>query len=340
MVSACLEAYRATSDRMVATKRPSAPSTGSWAGTTSAWNSTPPAPAAAAMHCTWIGSTETRARNPPSPSFCRSRKCRLTQNALTSFTSRLTVGEWSVHDRQPRPSNAPDGPHPTARGPARGRFAHRKLDAPERICAQVMALPEAKSRLARGHVRRVRERHGRSTSSSRDASSRSETPCARASGSPKSGELLIGAYFLAEYSLECAALFNPSIVPHPDQPDCPRDALRFILSLRATGEGHISSDHLSNRHQPPVATSGSGAGPASCLTEPRRCPTRPTRRTCSSESSRARADRRFRPPAFSSRTAAISFTLEELRAATDAATAGSLADGDPAGGPKHGAGDH
>ena len=53
--------------------------------------------------------------------------------------------------------------------------------------------------------------------------------------------LLIGSYFLAEYSLEAAALFNPSIVPHPDQTGLPAGALRFILSLRATGEGHISS---------------------------------------------------------------------------------------------------
>jgi predicted GH43/DUF377 family glycosyl hydrolase len=53
--------------------------------------------------------------------------------------------------------------------------------------------------------------------------------------------LLIGSYFLAEYSLESAALFNPSIVPHPDQGGLPPGALRFILSLRATGEGHISS---------------------------------------------------------------------------------------------------
>jgi predicted GH43/DUF377 family glycosyl hydrolase len=53
--------------------------------------------------------------------------------------------------------------------------------------------------------------------------------------------LLIGSYFLAEYSLEGAALFNPSIVPHPDQSGLPPGALRFILSLRATGEGHISS---------------------------------------------------------------------------------------------------
>ncbi len=54
-------------------------------------------------------------------------------------------------------------------------------------------------------------------------------------------QLLIGSYFVCEYSLESAALFNPSIVPHPDQSATPPDALRFILSLRATGEGHISS---------------------------------------------------------------------------------------------------
>ena len=52
---------------------------------------------------------------------------------------------------------------------------------------------------------------------------------------------LLGAYFTMEYSIESAALFNPSIVPHPDQGDLPSGAIRFILSLRATGEGHISS---------------------------------------------------------------------------------------------------
>jgi predicted GH43/DUF377 family glycosyl hydrolase len=51
----------------------------------------------------------------------------------------------------------------------------------------------------------------------------------------------MGSYFLAEYSLESAALFSPSMVPHPDQTDLPGGAVRFILSLRATGEGHISS---------------------------------------------------------------------------------------------------
>ena len=54
-------------------------------------------------------------------------------------------------------------------------------------------------------------------------------------------KLLIGAYFTQEYSLESAALFNPSMVWHPDQSDLPEGSRRFILSLRATGEGHISS---------------------------------------------------------------------------------------------------
>ncbi|BBO83126.1 glycosidase [Desulfosarcina ovata subsp. sediminis] len=52
---------------------------------------------------------------------------------------------------------------------------------------------------------------------------------------------LIGAYFTKEYSIESAALFNPSIVPHPDQSNLKNGSLRFVMSLRATGEGHISS---------------------------------------------------------------------------------------------------
>jgi predicted GH43/DUF377 family glycosyl hydrolase len=83
--------------------------------------------------------------------------------------------------------------------------------------------------------------------------------------------MLIGSYFLAEYSLESAALFNPSIVPHPDQTDVPEGALRFVLSLRATGEGHISSItfrtgiiHPDNRIEVQI--------PTGLLTEPRQIP--------------------------------------------------------------------
>ncbi len=53
--------------------------------------------------------------------------------------------------------------------------------------------------------------------------------------------LLVGAYFLNEYSFEASALFNPSIVLDPNQSGAPEGGHRFILSLRAVGEGHISS---------------------------------------------------------------------------------------------------
>ncbi|HEU0005213.1 MAG TPA: glycosidase, partial [Terriglobia bacterium] len=81
-------------------------------------------------------------------------------------------------------------------------------------------------------------------------------------------QMLIGSYFLAEYSLESAALFNPSIVPHPDQSSLAPGALRFILSLRATGEGHISSltfrtGIIHSDHRIEVLT------PSGFLTEPR-----------------------------------------------------------------------
>ncbi|MGA2280694.1 MAG: glycoside hydrolase family 130 protein [Verrucomicrobiota bacterium] len=84
-------------------------------------------------------------------------------------------------------------------------------------------------------------------------------------------QALIGAHFTHEYSPESAALFNPSIVPHPDQSGLPRGALRFILSLRATGEGHISSitfrmGTASAQHRITLAP------PVSFVTEPERVP--------------------------------------------------------------------
>jgi predicted GH43/DUF377 family glycosyl hydrolase len=54
-------------------------------------------------------------------------------------------------------------------------------------------------------------------------------------------KLLLGSYLTKEYSFQAAALFNPSIVPHPDQTGLKKGEQRFVMSLRATGEGHISS---------------------------------------------------------------------------------------------------
>jgi predicted GH43/DUF377 family glycosyl hydrolase len=58
--------------------------------------------------------------------------------------------------------------------------------------------------------------------------------------------LLIGAYFTHEYAVEAAALFNPSIVPAPDQSGVALGSMRFVMSLRAVGEGHLSSIEFRN----------------------------------------------------------------------------------------------
>jgi predicted GH43/DUF377 family glycosyl hydrolase len=111
-----------------------------------------------------------------------------------------------------------------------------------RICAGVMTLPESE---VLELWNRVREEFGDRHAKTRQFLQRrfdvvrALLPSAEVFSEERA--LLLGSYFSHEYSLEAAALFNPSIVPHPDQSDLPTGSLRFILSLRATGEGHISS---------------------------------------------------------------------------------------------------
>jgi predicted GH43/DUF377 family glycosyl hydrolase len=111
-----------------------------------------------------------------------------------------------------------------------------------RIISRIMALPESQvgpllkevsAEFSQRH-QNIRKVFLERFSQVREFLSDDEEPSAQR-------KLLIGSYFLCEYSLESAALFNPSIVPHPDQSHLPPGALRFVLSLRATGEGHISS---------------------------------------------------------------------------------------------------
>lgn len=111
-----------------------------------------------------------------------------------------------------------------------------------KICAHITALSEREVRaLWRQVETEFGERHARTHEFLRQRFEQFR-PCLPANAKlSEERELLLGAYFSHEYSLEAAALFNPSIVPHPDQSDLPPGALRFILSLRATGEGHISS---------------------------------------------------------------------------------------------------
>jgi len=142
--------------------------------------------------------------------------------------------------------------HPVVRRPETLRSDHRRVitryldfQHPPRIRAvarRVLKLPEKDvSRLLKGVLRGFAARH-------RDIAAVLLENCTRAlrhvPGHPKLSrdrQLLLGAYFTLEYSIESAALFNPSIVMHPDQSDLPEGAARFLLSLRATGEGHISS---------------------------------------------------------------------------------------------------
>ncbi|MEN6457906.1 MAG: glycoside hydrolase family 130 protein [Thermoguttaceae bacterium] len=90
-------------------------------------------------------------------------------------------------------------------------------------------------------VVKFRARHGDITSTFEESYQEALAVIDMPDGLSDHRRLLIGAYLTAEYSIESAALFNPSIVPHHNQRNLPAGAVRFIMSLRATGEGHVSS---------------------------------------------------------------------------------------------------
>jgi predicted GH43/DUF377 family glycosyl hydrolase len=111
-----------------------------------------------------------------------------------------------------------------------------------RICASVVALPESEVRVLWNKVRsEFGDRHTQIRTFLKRRFEQVQPYLPNGNSFSEERALLLGAYFSHEYSLEAAALFNPSIVPHPDQSQLPPGSLRFILSLRATGEGHISS---------------------------------------------------------------------------------------------------
>ncbi len=88
---------------------------------------------------------------------------------------------------------------------------------------------------------RFGDRHGRLEADLEDNFRTASESVQRSARLARERRQLIGAYCTMEYSIEGAALFNPSIVPHPDQGEAPAGGLRFIMSLRAVGEGHMSS---------------------------------------------------------------------------------------------------
>ncbi|HXF09501.1 MAG TPA: glycoside hydrolase family 130 protein [Desulfuromonadaceae bacterium] len=115
-------------------------------------------------------------------------------------------------------------------------------DISRRIVARVMALSDEEvARLLESVLREFSNRHEQVETIFRKRFGQVNIHLEPGASPSPARQMLIGACFTHEYSMESAALFNPSIVPHPDQSGVPEGAMRFILSLRATGEGHISS---------------------------------------------------------------------------------------------------
>ena len=151
-------------------------------------------------------------------------------------------------------------------------FRHEDPERSRRIIARIMSLPEKQVGPLLNEVSaEFSQRHQQIHRSFLERFEQVRDLVMTDEGISEQRQLLIGSYFVCEYSLESAALFNPSIVPHPDQTDLPPGALRFILSLRATGEGHISSitfrtGIIHADHRIEVLP------PAGFLTEPRQIP--------------------------------------------------------------------
>lgn len=113
---------------------------------------------------------------------------------------------------------------------------------PPRIIARIMELPESQvESLLDNVLTEFRGRHQRLTQFFLQRFEAVKAHLLTDRRLSEARKLLIGAYFTQEYALESAALFNPSMIWHPDQSGVPEGSRRFILSLRATGEGHISS---------------------------------------------------------------------------------------------------
>lgn len=131
--------------------------------------------------------------------------------------------------------------------PTNSRVVIRPFDVPsearvERIIARVASLSEAEVAAQLEVVMRdFRERHQRTREFFLSRFEYVRKHLLTDQPVSETRRLLIGSYFTSEYALESAALFNPSMVWHPDQSGLPHGARRFIVSLRATGEGHISS---------------------------------------------------------------------------------------------------
>src|SRR6185312_2142014 len=215
------------------------------------------------MGCTPIAPTRTEVANPSSPTCSVSPRCLSsaikvtnTRNIRCSSPSALdgrmnmprsgdTLYQATLVNRQPlclhpdatrvvmrhfRPSTDPRDLHPTDMR-RMSHIVHRVLELnPQAVRQQLSDVLE---------TFQGRHRHLLATLERRTDTM--EIAHSMHTSLTDTQRRLIGAYFLHEYSFQAAALFNPSIVAHPDQSGVPDGERRFVLSLRAVGEGHVSS---------------------------------------------------------------------------------------------------
>ncbi len=148
-----------------------------------------------------------------------------------------THAHRTVHAKRIGPTLTPDRSRVLLRP-----FHPSTEDIARRIVARVLALSDADvTRLLGQVLGEFEDRHERVEQLFRDRFAQVRHYLGDGSAPSAERQALVGAYFSHEYSPESAALFNPSIVPHPDQAGLAKGSLRFIMSLRAVGEGHISS---------------------------------------------------------------------------------------------------
>src|ERR1041384_6028984 len=141
-----------------------------------------------------------------------------------------TLHSSTLHAKRIGPTLVPDRTRVLMRP-----FLPTTEDIARRIVARILALSEAEvERALAGVMAEFGDRHQAVETFFQNRFSQVRHLIAGRKKPSPNRQLLIGSYFTHEYSPESAALFNPSIVPHPDQTELPKGALRFILSLRAT----------------------------------------------------------------------------------------------------------
>lgn len=120
-----------------------------------------------------------------------------------------------------------------------GGLLDRILNIPDEEVDGILAVAMARFEGRHRDIEAALERHFRVVV--REACELADEEATRLSSLSSPQRLLIGAYYTGEFSIEAASLTNPSMVPAPDQSGLEPGAQRFVLSLRAIGEGHLSS---------------------------------------------------------------------------------------------------